>query len=271
MTTKPLTNSRIAEIQAIWEQYQGLYVIGGVLIGLLLFPFLELLIGLVPEAIGIGFTVFFLDRIYQRRETEALKKRLVREVSSRANNTAVSAVDWMRHEGWLTGDDGLLKEAKLWYANLKEANLRDANLENVDLYSSNLENSNLWRANLKGIKLSHSNLQKSELVNAMLKGAEIYNANLKDANLHVAVLEDAYLVRSNLEGADLVNANLSRADLSSANLAGANLSSANLYNAKLNDANLVDATLPDGSKWNENTDMEHFTDPLHGFSFIEFE
>ncbi len=165
MTTQ--TNPRMNEIKAIWQQYQGLYVVGGILIGILIFPFLELvitdlselLIGLVPEAIGIGFTVFFLDRIYQKRDIENLKKRLIREVGSRINDVSLKAIEDLRSQKWLIGDASLLKGADLRHANLANADLKHTNLEGTDFFDANLkdadlQNASLFRANLRGVKLS---------------------------------------------------------------------------------------------------------------------
>lgn len=234
MTTQAKT--RIQEIQAIWEQYQGLYVVGGILIGLLLFPLLELfindlselLIGLVPEAIGIGFTVFFLDRIYQRREIENLKRQLIGEARSQSNETAKSAIDWIRREGWLIGDSGLLKDADLVDANLQGANLSNASLERVNLRGANLDGANLTATNLERASLSYANiqhvslfrvnLQLAHLNEANLKGSTLRDVNLKNANLVEAKLQDAVLSRSDLRGAKLGFAKLQSADLRYTNL-----------------------------------------------------
>lgn len=224
-------HQRLSMIQSLWQQYQGLYVVAGILIGLLLFPFLELLlvdfhqllIDLTPEAIGIGFTVLFLDRIYERRETERLKKRLVRESSGQSNEIAKSAIDWMRYEGWLSGDNGLLVGAELQIANLVGADLSDANLQGANLRVANLSDAICYRTNLR-------------------------NANLKDARL-----TNAILYRANLQGANLENVDLSRADLLKANL----------EDAKLINVNLDGAILPDGASWNPDTDMKRFTDREH--------
>lgn len=192
------TMTRQEEIQRIWRDYQGLYVVAGVLIGWLSFPFLELiindlsqlLIGLVPEAIGIGFTVFFLDRIYQQREIKQLKQRLIGEADSKSNETAKSAVDWMRREGWLTGDDGLLKGADLNGANLKRASFPQAYLKGADLMGANLEGANLHGVNLEGVNLIDANLEGAYLGGTNLKGAYLIGANLEEAQLGFATLPD---------------------------------------------------------------------------------
>lgn len=271
ITTK---NPRIKEIQAIWQQYQGLYVVGGILMGLLLFPFLELvindlsllLIGLVPEAIGIGFTVFFLDRIYQKREIENRKKRLIGEAGSQSNETAKSAVDWIRREGWLTGDNGLLKGADLRDANLEGANLSLANLEGANFLGANLKDANLSGANLKGAtlraklegaNLTQANLEEADLVYSNLKGVKLLDTNLEGADFREANLEGVTFF-----GTDLKHANLIGTSMKGVKLLGTNLEGADLRQANLEDAILLSVILPDGTEWTESTDLSLFTGKL---------
>ena len=258
MTTQTMTRQQ--EIHAIWKDYQGLYVMAGVLIGLLVFPFLELvindlsqlLIGIVPEAIGIGFTVSILDREYQKREEkrkiEDNKHRLIRDVGSQVEGSAVKAVEELRAHDWLEGDDGLLKGASLVFAKLQGLNLEHANFEEIDLLNANLEEANLQYAELK----------KAYLREANMKGTNLIGANLEGANLNGTNLEGAIMWHANLSGAKLVNANLSSAKLASVNLSGANL-----HNANLEGAILTRASLPDGTIWTSKDDMRRFIDREH--------
>lgn len=64
---------------------------------------------LFTEGMGIVATVFFINRIYEYRDRKNLKCRLIREAGSRANAIAISAIDQLREEGWLTGDKSSLK------------------------------------------------------------------------------------------------------------------------------------------------------------------
>lgn len=262
------TNPRIREIQSIWQQYQGLYVVGGILIGLLLFPFLELLIndlsqlliGLVPEAIGIGFTVFFLDRIYQKREIERLKSRLLREFRGRSNEIVKMATDWMREEGWLFDEQSLVKGQHFYNANLEKNYMRSANF-----YLSWFHGCNLLNADFSLANMQETTFFKSDLTKAILIGANFSFADFD---------------RSELENASLVGANLEGARLSQVNLKGADLRGCNLKNAFLNDVEFDKSTiLPDSDTksyeidgesyldfdktWTPETDMTRFTDPEH--------
>ena len=125
------TQTRQQEINAIHKQYPRLNFLAlglivllvGILIGFHLVDtkFLEgdYPIGLYSEFISIIITIVVLDQINEYRDTQRLKRRLIGEASSQSNETAKSAVDWMRREGWLIGENGLLKGADLSGAILK--------------------------------------------------------------------------------------------------------------------------------------------------------
>ena len=263
-------SKRLSKISKLWQDNRWLYVIAGVLLGILVTPAIEQITGnlnelignLVPEAVGIVFTVLILNRLAENRAKEELKKRLIREAGSQSNETAKAAIDWMRAEGWLTiyDDIQLLKGASLSQANLQGANLRGANLEASDLEDAKLENSDLMNANLDSAVLFHANLE----------GADLFRTNLQHANLKYA----------NLQGADLKYANLQNADLDNANLADAILENASLQRASFENAKFNEKTvLPNrrymspketwtdhlGNKyWLPNTKrLLHFTDPNH--------
>ena len=62
------------------------------------------------EALSIVLTVVVIGVINEWRETERRKRDLIRRAGSRSNEIAKDAVDEMRHEGWLTGENGLLRD-----------------------------------------------------------------------------------------------------------------------------------------------------------------
>lgn len=182
------TSQREREIQGIWTQYRFLYQISGVIVlviaatylGRLLFPGDD---GYWSNAymtvIGVIITIGVLDRLAERREErreiEALKQQLLRDVRSNSNEAAKNAVHQMREHGWLIGEDGLLRGADLSLANLEGANLWQANLERANLWRASLKGANLWQANLKG-----ADLRKADLT------ADLGKANLERADLREA-------------------------------------------------------------------------------------
>jgi len=260
------SEARREEIRAVQKKYSWFYalIIGAVLIGvgvgIAASEFADdsrgFWMNLVTEALGVVtsvvITVFVIDRIYERRNemrrTEELKRRLVREAGSRSNDVAIDALDHLRSEGWLTGEDGLLQGAQLRGANLQGANLREANLQGA----------NLWNAKLDKADCHNTNLQYAFLHNASLQMAELNGANLQESLLMSANLGEAILFHANMQGAFVGNANLSSADLRRVNLIGARLDFATFQAATL-----TDATLPDGSNYTEGMDIGRFTTPTH--------
>ena len=184
--------SRWIRFQDFWEENQGLYVFGGVVIGLLLFPLLNMLSsdisvfleGLVPEGVGIAFTVFFLDRLNQRREEKLrlldTQERLIREAGSSSNETAKAAISDLMRRGWLAGEDGLLQGQWLHYADLKGANLYFANLRGTDLRGSELMSADLIGADLTGADIKNANLTGAILEYVDKKTGEARRANFTD-------------------------------------------------------------------------------------------
>jgi hypothetical protein len=210
------------------------------------------------EAMSVILTIFVLDRINQWRDVENLKKRLIRETGSLSNTVAIGALEWLRAENWLEGDNGLLQHAVLWGANLQNADLEKANLE---------------QANLRDAKLQDSILIQARMEGAILRRAALNNAKMNDAALH-----EADLRLSNLSNADLLRADLSMTKLQHAVLNGANLHNVCLYGADMTDASFsVTTVLPDAKSaghdadgkplftkyWSPDTDMRRYTDPKH--------
>ncbi|MCY4019956.1 MAG: pentapeptide repeat-containing protein [Chloroflexi bacterium] len=230
---------------------------------------------LFTEGMGIVATVFIINRWYAKRELESLKQRLIREAGSRSHDIAISAVEWLDREGWLRGEDGLLKgadlrEARLQGVRMEGANLEGVNLDAADLRGANLRgailhNANLFRADLRcwtklreadlsGAKLSLANLERADLQKANLNRANLSRANLRGADLVNATLKDAMMLETNLEtsnlyeadleGANLMHANLKTpSSLKNATLKGANLSFVDLEGADLCEMDLSGATL----------------------------
>ncbi len=239
---------RISKNRAIRKEYRWFYQILVIAVVLLLGIWLGTIhfrttqsaparegfeMNLLTEGLGVlvstAITVLIVDRLAENRETERLKRRLVREVGSGSKEFAANAVSWLRAEGWLTGGDGLLRGE----------NLQDANLEGALLQEANL---------------AGANLQDASLVRTKLQGARLEGANLTNTNL-----QDASLIGTNLQGARLENIELQGADLFGADLRGANL-----VEAKLEKANLFGAILPDGTICNTHyPDMEKFTNKSH--------
>lgn len=254
MTEMPLPENRWQTIRDIWKDNRWLYGVTGVFIGLLIYPAFDFIVtdlstlfqNFVPEAVGIGFTVLFIDRLNQRREEERrikdLQEHLVREAGSPSYDIAITAVDTIRKRGWLGRNNReadieerifLLKGQDLSHADLHKANLQYANLEETNLTKAKLTEANLSEANLRKANLEDAQLQKANFVQARLEYVNLINSQLQQSDLEGA----------NLEGANLENAKLNEANLKFAKLRGCNLFKANLSKAELTYADLKGAIL----------------------------
>lgn len=251
---------------AIWRGNAWLFGVAGWLLGLLTLPALSLitadaanLLGsLVPEAVGIMFTVAVIERFNRQREArrqrEEALRRIIREMASPSAEDGARAAREALDRGMLT--DG----------SLRGADLRRANLSGV-----NLEGAVLSGADAKGADFSSTNLKHVNLSEADMKGVNLSGANVYQADLRRAQLWDANLSAAALHGSDLRGAALGRADLRGTDLRGVNLAGANLKGATLDE----NTTLPDSPParrrsrgghtrtWTPTTDMTRYTDPNH--------
>jgi hypothetical protein len=229
---------RWQEIRKLWKQNQWLYVLIGIFIGLLISPFIgtdkqEFLEGLVPEALGIGFTVLILDRLATRHSKAQMKDYLIYKMRSSLHDEVVRSVEEIRWRGWL--NDGTLHKAKL----------NDANLQDVDLSNIDLQEANLVFANLQGANLTRANFRAADLRGANLQNAHLGGTDFRGANLQHAELAEARLYRIDFHlrlPLDTENAVFERFER---------------YPA-LFDENTI---LPNGKRWNSKMKMNFFTQP----------
>lgn len=192
------------------------------------------------ECVSIAVTVIIIDWLYERRDTQREKERLVREMRNRDNNLAIHAVEELRANGWLDG--GLLVGKHLW-----DANLEGANLVGVDMHRIYLN-----RANLQGANLDKADLEAARLDKANLRGAHLDWANLEHADLRDTCLQAAHLIKANMRGAHLLGSDLQGADLE-----GANLQDAEVHDGQLvKTIRLRGTTMPDGSRYDGRFNLQ---------------
>ena len=232
---------------------------------------------LIGVTLSIGVTVVIVERLN-------LKRRLVREAGSHANDIAISAIDQLREEGWLTGDNGLLKGVDLSGANLENAdlrganlgwtNLKDADLRSAKLIGTDLRDTDLRFADLESANLSHAKLNSAKLFGANLQKTKLYGADfmladLRNADLRWAEISMTKLGEKQQGGADVFKdipppAKLRHVELQGAYLEGAILPSQRYQDAiPPHESYLYCAVLPDEEKYTPATDMKKYTDPQH--------
>ena len=149
----------VRRIRQYWKENAWVYLIIGLSIGVLIPGFLQsiqadaindFLLNLVPEAVGIFFTVLIIDRLDSIREQQVIKDQLVRRLQSRYNHTALQAVEELRVLGHL--EDGTLRNQNLRGSNWVDANMYQADLRGSDLGNAVLTRADFVLANLKGVK-----------------------------------------------------------------------------------------------------------------------
>lgn len=260
--------TRWKEIRAIHKKYKVFYwllgsatvVLAALWVGTLLFHGREdrgyemnIFTEMLGVAVSILVTVLVINVAYERRDKERLRGRLKREAGSRANAIAIAAVEWIRAEGWLEGEDGLLKGEDLSNANLEGANLSGANLNGTILVRANLKGCDLTKA-----LMVSSRMYGAQLTNAKLQGANLTGSDLRCADLRHAKMKGRHLSEEQAKGTDLVAPGPGQTNLSGADLWGALLEGAKLPDIR----NWISVDpWPDGEHYSYAADVEKFTHP----------
>ncbi len=186
-----------------------------------------------------------------------------------------------------------LTNANLQFAKIVKSNLTNATLSEANLMRASIELSVLKYADLSSADLSYANIRHPELegtnwrewedrgagyYSGEFENANLANATMEGADMPVAIFRKAIMTNANLTAANLQCADLQRADLTGAIFYDADLSAAYLGNTILLDTDFLGANLecadftsakfrystrlPDGSFWDEDTDMTKFTGRL---------
>lgn len=135
------------------------------------------------EMIGAAITFVMIEILLAgRREREAEKRekdRLILQMGSPFNESAVEAARQLRARGWLT--DGSLEEARCFGANLQGVSLTHANLQGADFMQANLQGAMLLSADLRDTQLGSANLRETLFLNSDLRGAWLLGADMRSA------------------------------------------------------------------------------------------
>lgn len=263
------SEDRRQTIQKLWQENQWLYVLIGVFIGLVLSQFYSIEIAsfvqnLIPEAVGIGFTVLVIDLLNQRRDERhrirELKDKFLRDANSKVNSFAIKAIEEIKAYQWLVGDGGILQGTNFAWADLKGAYLHYANLKNVLWVDVNLADAYLTEADLSGATLEMCKLQDASLGKVKLNDADLSFANFNGAKLAFSNLNNAKLYHTDLSNADLTGAQLREAVLTGCNLKGAILTGVKLEGASIYSVQVDETTImPDGNHYQVGGNLRLFT------------
>jgi uncharacterized protein YjbI with pentapeptide repeats len=205
------------------------------------------------ELLSIAITILLIDYLYDRKEKESNKKRLLRELGSEDRGFTSRALKEIKELGYLV--DGTLKGIDLSKANLSGLDFTGADLEKIDFSKASLNGTILKDTNLNGAifydaELRGANLENSTLFNTQLKKCNLYgailnkaqfvNADLMNSNLEICELIDVVITDSKLEDAVLRLSNLTRIKIINCNLLRTDIKSINAKNAKFERCDLMD-------------------------------
>lgn len=155
-------------LKVFFASIQWVSLVIGIVIGLLIFTLINYVTGdssgflqnLVPEAVGMIFTVVILDNLGKMREEKNMVEQLIRRMHSRYNHTALAAVEELRVIGRL--QDGTIQGRELRGSNWEDANLYEADLSGCDLTNAKMLHADLVKANLRDTKISDEQLAATD-------------------------------------------------------------------------------------------------------------
>jgi uncharacterized protein YjbI with pentapeptide repeats len=173
---------------------------------------------------------------------------LVERLRSKDFGDVWDAIAKLQQMGWLY--DGSLRDKNVSGGNFYETFMPDANLSGADF-----SDANLYSADLTNVQCAEARFLRAVLVGAVLIDADFHNAIFDEANLFRAT------ILGNGEGSSFKNADLREAQLGGS-FRSANFEGANLFGAKFNAIFDEDTILPNGERWQENTDINDFTNQL---------
>ena len=160
--------------------------------------------------------------------------------------------------GTLTGAilrDAILSECELLSCDFSGATMQGMDLSGAWCVYSRFSNADMQRANLKGFFIDDSSEDSPDY--------SWTNVDLSEANLSDAVMSNQVFRNANLTGALFKNSKLTRVDFSNADLKDTDFTNADLTGADFTGARFYpfSTILPDGTYWDEVTDMTRFTGP----------
>lgn len=166
-------NSNRSRFSALLQSLRDsgwLFLIIGLMAGLLIPALMRILKvdpesfleNLVPEFIGIIFTVLIIDSLDRRRENTLIREQLIRQLHSYYNPVALQSIEELRVLGYLS--DGSLNGLDLRGSDWREANLYEAVLIGADLRNASLHHADFARANLKDAQVTEEQLVTTKIL-----------------------------------------------------------------------------------------------------------
>ena len=184
---------------------------------------------LSSELFGIAITILLIDYLYEQKEKESNKARLLRELASEDKGFTSRALREIRSLGYLY--DGTLNGADLSGANLCDLDFANANLRNVNFTGAQLNKAIFTNSDLTGANLNYAELRDAKLENCKLTNVQMKKCNLYGAIMNNSAIENVDLMTSNLEACELIDVSIINVKLEDANIRVANLTRTRIANS----------------------------------------
>jgi uncharacterized protein YjbI with pentapeptide repeats len=167
--------------------------------------FHSLATNLGTELIGLAVTVLIIDSLYRQLQENQVKAKLIRDLSTTDNVSALKAVRELKENGWLS--DGTLRGADLSTANLQGAHLVKAKLDGARLQGANFKGSILISVSMKGADLRNIDLDESIILDSNFSEVDLWAGKFNNSKLGKVNFEKSHLVGVSFKGAKIKDCN----------------------------------------------------------------
>lgn len=219
------------------------------------------------ELISIALTILLINFLYEKKETKALKSRLIRELGSHDKGFTSRALKELREFGWV--QDGSLSDKDFSSANLSGLDFSNAilvgtkfnkaNLKEIDFTGADLTDAELEEADLSGAKLNDCTLHNCNLNEAKLHEAKLNGVNLKNTECNKAVFNMSQLRGAQIELTEMCDANFSFADFEGATIKDTNFLRVNFEGCNFDGARFEKNDLTHSTSWEKTIKIEKGT------------
>lgn len=205
---------------------------------------------LASEFLSIAITILLINFLYEKKEKNLNKRRLIRELGSEDKGFTSRALKEIIELGY--HNDGTLAGINLAKANLEGLDLSGLNLKNVDFSFANLNTAILKGCNLDGAILNDAQLREVNLEDCSLNQTQMARCNFYSARMNRSILTNCELLKANLAQCELIDAtinsckleeavlklgNFNRSSFELCTFSRADVTSANLRNTKFTRCN----------------------------------
>lgn len=204
----------------------------------------ELYSNFCAEFISLAITILIIDYLYDKKEKENNKKRLIRELGCEDIGLTSRALKEIKELGYI--NDGSLNNADFSKATLNGLDFSNCKLNNLNFSNALLISSDFSNSELRNCDFSHCNLNGINFNRAKLVNVKFHKAELYGATFHNSKMQNSDLLRANLDNCEFIDAEIEVSKfedtfLRCSNLFKAKFKACNFLNSDFTNANLEKA------------------------------